>query len=43
VPENREKPGSRFIELHVVKLNSTWDDEEAEEAEKDDAGKALPT
>jgi pimeloyl-ACP methyl ester carboxylesterase len=36
VPENREKPGSRFIELHVVKLNSTWDDEEAEEAEKDE-------
>jgi pimeloyl-ACP methyl ester carboxylesterase len=33
VPENREKPDSRFIELHVVKLNSTWDDEEAE---KDD-------
>ena len=30
VPENREKPDSRFIELHVVKLNSTWDDEEAE-------------
>jgi len=29
VPENREKPDSRFIELHVVKLNSTWDDEEA--------------
>ncbi len=33
VPENREKPDSRFIELHVVKLNSTWD---GEEAEKDD-------
>jgi len=33
VPENREKPDSRLIELHVVKLNSTWDDEEAE---KDD-------
>jgi pimeloyl-ACP methyl ester carboxylesterase len=28
VPENRENPDSRFIELHVVKLNSTWDDEE---------------
>ncbi len=28
VPENREKPDSRFIELHVVKLNSTWDVEE---------------
>ncbi len=34
VPENREDPNSRFIELHFVKLNSTWDDEE--EAEKDD-------
>lgn len=34
VPENREKPDSRFIELHFVKLNSTWDDEE--EAEKDE-------
>jgi pimeloyl-ACP methyl ester carboxylesterase len=36
VPENREKPDSRFIELHVVKLNSTWDEEEAEKEEKDD-------
>ena len=34
VPENREDPNSRFIELHFVKLNSTWDDEE--EADKDD-------
>jgi len=34
VPENREDPDSRFIELHFVKLNSTWDDEE--EADKDD-------
>jgi hypothetical protein len=34
VPENREDPNSRFIELHFIKLNSTWDDEE--EAEKDD-------
>jgi pimeloyl-ACP methyl ester carboxylesterase len=36
VPENREKPDSRFIELHVVKLNSTWDDEESGKNEKDD-------
>lgn len=35
VPENREKPDSRFIELHFVKLNSTWDDE-AEDAGEDD-------
>ena len=34
VPENREKPDSRFIELHVVKLNSTWDDEAAEKKRK---------
>jgi len=39
VPENREKPDSRFIELHVVKLNSTWDDEEAEK--DDEHGYAL--
>jgi len=34
VPENREKPDSRFIELHFVKLSSTWDDEE-EDSESD--------
>jgi len=34
VPENREDPNSRFIELMFVKMNATWDDEE--EAEKDD-------
>ncbi|MCP4901667.1 MAG: alpha/beta fold hydrolase [bacterium] len=36
VPENREKPDSRFIELHVVKLNSTWDDEDIEEDKDED-------
>jgi pimeloyl-ACP methyl ester carboxylesterase len=35
VPENREDPGSRYIELHFVKLNSTWDDEEEEDDEED--------
>ncbi len=41
VPENRENPDSRFIELHFVKLNSTWDDEEQEdEDEEDDSGLA---
>ena len=35
VPENRENPNSRFIELHFIKLNSTWDDDEAN-AEDDD-------
>jgi len=34
VPENREKPDSRFIELHFVKLSSTWDDDE-EDSESD--------
>ena len=36
VPENREDPNSRFIELHFVKLNSTWDDEEEEEDNEDE-------
>ena len=35
VPENREDPNSRFIELHFIKLNSTWDDEEEEDDEED--------
>jgi len=41
VPENREDPNSRFIELHFVKLNSRWgkDDEEKDEDE-DDSGLA---
>jgi len=38
VPENRENPDSRFIELHFVKLNSTWDEdsEDDEQEEEDD-------
>lgn len=31
VPENREDPGSRFIELHVVRLNARWGKEEFED------------
>lgn len=31
VPENREKPDSRMIELHFVKLNSRWGREDFEE------------
>jgi pimeloyl-ACP methyl ester carboxylesterase len=38
VPENREDPDSRFIELHFVKLNSTWDDEEEKDKDEDDSG-----
>ena len=36
VPENREDPDSRFIELHFIKLVSTWDDEEAKADEGDE-------
>ena len=38
VPENREDPDSRFIELHFVKLNSRWgkDDGEEEDEEEDE-------
>lgn len=35
VPENREDPDSRFIELHFVKLSSRWDKDE-DEGEKGD-------
>ncbi len=35
VPENREDPDTRFIELHFVKLVSTWDDVEAEDDDDD--------
>jgi len=35
VPENRENPDSRFIELHFVKLHSRWGRDE--DQEKDDA------
>jgi pimeloyl-ACP methyl ester carboxylesterase len=39
VPENREDPESRFIELHFIKLISTWDDEEAkDEEDEEDSG-----
>ncbi|NVJ62279.1 MAG: alpha/beta fold hydrolase [Gammaproteobacteria bacterium] len=31
VPENREKPDSRYIELHIVKLNAKVDDVSKEE------------
>ena len=40
VPENREDPDSRFIELHFVKINSRWgkDDEQDEDEEDEDDG-----
>ncbi len=39
VPENREDPDSRFIELHFIKLISTWDDDEAgDEEDEEDSG-----
>ena len=39
VPENRESPGSRFIELHFVKLNSRWGREDVDggKSEKKDS------
>lgn len=41
VPENREDPDSRFIELMFVKMNSTWDDEaEEEDDDEEDSGLA---
>jgi pimeloyl-ACP methyl ester carboxylesterase len=48
VPENREDPDSRFIELHFVKLNSRWgkdedeDADEEEEAEEDEDSGLAP-
>ena len=41
VPENREIPDSRFIELHFVKLNSTWDDEAEDDDEDDEEETSL--
>lgn len=42
VPENRENPNSRFIELHFIKLNSTWDDEEQDDDEEEDDSGLAP-
>jgi len=36
VPENRENPASRMIELHYVKLNSRWGSDELKEREDED-------
>jgi len=40
VPENREDPASRYIELHFVKLNSRWGRDDDDEDEDDDSGLA---
>ena len=40
VPENREDPDSRFIELHFVKLSSRWDKDQ-DEGEKDHKDSGL--
>ena len=37
VPENREDPNSRMIELHFVKLNSRWGHEDFDEIRDEDA------
>ena len=41
VPENREDPESRYIELHFIKLNSTWDDDDDNEDDADDEDSDL--
>ena len=38
VPENREDPDSRFIELHFVKLNSRWGKDDDESSDEEDSG-----
>jgi len=40
VPENREDPNSRFIELHFVKLNSRWGKDQ-DKKDKDRKGSGL--
>jgi pimeloyl-ACP methyl ester carboxylesterase len=39
VPENRENPQSRFIELNFIKLASTWDDDDDDSESDSDDGK----
>ena len=41
VPENREDPDSRFIELHFVKLNSRWGKDEDKDSEEEDKDSGL--
>lgn len=41
VPENREDPQSRFIELHFVKLNSRWGKDEKQKKNKDKKDSGL--
>jgi pimeloyl-ACP methyl ester carboxylesterase len=42
VPENRENPDSRFIELHFIKLNSTWDNEKEDEEDDEKETSLAP-
>jgi pimeloyl-ACP methyl ester carboxylesterase len=42
VPENRENPDSRFIELHFVKINSRWGKDDQEDADEEDRDDDLP-
>ncbi len=41
VPENREDPESRFIELHFVKLNSRWGKEGGPQEDDDEEASSL--
>lgn len=42
VPENRENPASRFIELHFVKLNSRWGKEDEDQDDEEDSDSLPP-
>jgi len=42
VPENRENTGSRFIELHFVKLNSRWGKDEDKKDDDEKASSLTP-
>jgi pimeloyl-ACP methyl ester carboxylesterase len=42
VPENREDPNSRYIELMYIKLHSTWKDEDEEKKDDDDDAGIAP-
>jgi pimeloyl-ACP methyl ester carboxylesterase len=42
VPENREDPDSRFIELHFVKINSRWGKDDKDDSDEADQEDGLP-
>lgn len=42
VPENRDNPGSRFIELHFVKLSSRWGKDDEDDKDDDEEKSSVP-